>query len=218
MTSRPGFPLPALCLGAALLAVRAPAVWAQADHGSFVILQGGRAVGAERFEVSPDGDGSKTTASVSYLQAPLLSLQLSIVYHQAEQAFQLDRRQGEESAQVYAVGRRNRVTVRRVSPAGEKASEVPGGADLVLLADSAFAPLLRFIPLAADGPRTVKVLYPETGRRGAVRIERRPAPNGTGTLIRLSSDLEGEILVSSAGEVLRILLPGLGLEARRDSN
>ena len=159
---------PLLLLASSLLAPALPLA-AQAEQGTFVIVAGGRTVGAERWEVRPDAAGTRTTSTVSYLLTPLLALEVSAVYGASDQALQLTRRQGEASAQTFAVQQRNRVTVRRVAPGGEKASEFPGGPDVVLLADSAFAPLLRLLPLATSTPRTVKILYPESGRRGQVR-------------------------------------------------
>lgn len=204
---------PILLLAASLLAPVLPLA-AQGDQGTFVILSGGRAVGAERWEVRPEAAGTRTTSTVSYLLTPLLALEVSAVYGTSDQALQVTRRQGEASAQTFAVQQRNRVTVRRVAPGGEKASEFPGGPDVVLLADSVFAPLLRLLPLATPTPRTVRVLYPETGRRGQVRLERQARPGGA--LIRLGGALEGEIELGRGGEVLRISLPALGLEARPD--
>ena len=198
----------------ALLALAIPLA-AQGERGTFVILSGGRAVGTERWEVQPDGGATRATSTVSYLLTPLLALEVNAVYGATDQALQVTRRQGDASAQTFAVQQRNRVTVRRVAPAGEKASEFPGGPDVVLLADSAFAPLLRLVPLAGATPRTVKLLYPESGRRGQVRLDRQAGPGST--LIRLSGALEGEIEVGRGGEVLRISLPALGLEARPDT-
>jgi hypothetical protein len=44
--------------------------------------------------------------------------------------------------------------------------------------------------------------------------ERVPAEAG-GQLIRISGGMQGEVLLGNAGEVLRISLPSLGLEAVR---
>lgn len=209
--------LPALLLGAALVGSHPPPLEAQVDEGTLVIYAGARRVGAEQFQAGPDGGGTKLTSKVSYLRAPQLSLELSVVYHDRESAFQSDRRCGGSPRQVYAVQQRNRVTIRRIDAGGEQASELPGSPDLVLLADSAFSPYLRLIPLAAGGPRTLKGLFPESGRRVSFQVERRAAASGSGIQIRLLGDLEGEILLGADDEVLRISLPALGLEARRES-
>jgi hypothetical protein len=46
-------------------------------------------------------------------------------------------------------------------------------------------------------------------------VRRLPSAETGGTLLRLSGGLEGEIALGNRGELLRITLPGLGLEAVR---
>lgn len=214
MTHRGSATLGSVVLLLTLLAGPPETLGAQARRGAFVITHDGRTVGAEHYDSRPDGDRVRTTSTVSYLVTPLLGLELDLAYGPTEQAFQVERRQGSASAKVYAVQQRGRVTVRQVAPGGEKASEFPGDPDLVLLADSAFAPLLRLIPLAAGGPRPVKALYPASGRRVTIRLERQTGPGGT--LILMRGGLTGEIALGPEGRVRRITLPDLGLEARDD--
>lgn len=190
----------------------------QADAGTLVIREGGRDIGAETFRLAPDGGGSKITSRVSYSGTPpLLTVEVTLVQHPGEVAFQLDRRRGATVGQVYAVQRRNRVTVRRVDRGAEEATELPGSADLVLLADSLFGPLLQLIPHATTEPRSVSALYPESGRRISFFVARHPATGQRGEIIRLSGGLEGEIQLGNGGEVLHISLPALKLEAHRST-
>jgi len=176
-------------------------------------------VGAESFRVTPDGSTSRITSRTSYSATPpLLTLEVNVVRQAGEVAFQLDRRQGDTGGQVYAVQRRGRVTIRRVARGAEEASELPGSGDLVLLADSVLGPLLQLIPLATTTPRTVAALYPESGRRVSFRVQRLTGPGGRGATIRMSGSLEGEIHLGDGGEVLRISLPSLGIEAQRSPN
>lgn len=190
----------------------------EADAGSFLIRQGGRDVGSETFRISPDGAGTKITSRTTYsAAAPVTVLDVSVVRQAGEVAFQLDRRRGSAGSQVYAAQRRNRVTIRRVDRGAEQASELPGAPGLILLADSTFGPLLQLIPLATTEPRTISALFPESGRRVAFRLVRGPAPGNQGVLIRLSGELEADILLGIRDEILRISLPALGLEAHRSA-
>jgi hypothetical protein len=199
-----------------LALIPAPLRGQEADAGTLVIRAGGRDVGAETFRVAPDGSGSRITSRTSYSAAPpLLTLEVNVVRRTGEVAFQLDRRRGDGGAQVYAVQRRGRVTIRRVARGAEEASELPGPGDLVLLADSVLGPLLQLVPLATATPRSVAALFPESGRRVSFRVQRLTEPGGRGTTIRMSGALEGEVHLGDRGEVLRISLPTLQVEAHR---
>lgn len=215
-------PAPLATLGKLILGFLAltssPVSGQQEDAGTLVIREGGRDIGAETFRLVPDGGGRKITSKVSYTGvSPLLTVEVTLVQHPGEVAFQLDRRRGPTVSQVYAVQRRNRVTVRRVDRGAEEASELPGSADLVLLADSLFGPLLQLIPIATSEPRSVSALYPESGRRISFVVARRPATGQRGEVIHLSGGLEGEIQLGNGGEILRISLPALKLEAHRST-
>lgn len=200
-----------------LLALPAASLHGQAaEGGTLVIREGGRDVGAETFRVTPAGTGHRITSRASYSAAPpLLTLEVNVVQQAGEVAFQMDRRQGDSGSQVFAVQRRNRITIRRVARGAEQASELPGSGDLLLLADSVFGPLLQVVPLAAAAPRTVAALFPESGRRVSFRVQRLPGPGQRGAIIRLSGSLEGEIHLGDDGEVRRISLPAWRLEAHR---
>ncbi len=199
-----------------LMLAASPLHGQEAIAGTLVIRQGSRDIGAESFRVTPSAAGSKITSRTSYSATPpLLTLEVNVVQQNGEVAFQLDRRRGDSGAQIYAVQRRNRVTIRRVARGAEEASELPGSADLLLLADSVFGPLLQLIPLASGTPRTVAALFPESGRRISFRVERLNKPGQGGSLIRLSGMLEGEIHLDDDGKVVRISLPALQLQAYR---
>lgn len=199
-----------------LLASPAPLQGQGASAGTLVIRQGTRDIGAESFRITPDGAGRKIASRTSYSAAPpLLTLEVNVVVQNGEVAFQLDRRRGDSGAQVYAVQRRNRVTIRRVGRGAEEASELPGSGDLLLLADSVFGPLMQLIPLATATPRTVTALFPESGRRISFRVQRLAGPDQRGSVIRMTGMLEGEMHLGNDGELLRILLPALQLEAHR---
>jgi hypothetical protein len=205
--------LPALCL----LAAR-PLAGQVADEGTLTIRAGTREIGAESFRVTTGEAGLRITTKVTYLvtRPPTeLSASLERTVAAGDLAFQLEHRGGTAGSQTYAVQKRNRLTIRRVERGGEQASEAPGGPGLILLADSVFALYFQLLALAQDNGKTLTAVLPQSGRRLSFVVRRLPSANAGGTLIRLSGGIEGEIALGNRGELLRISLPTLGLEATR---
>jgi len=202
-------------LGLALSASRAEAQ--VADQGTMVIRAGGREIGVETFQVTPSPTGVRVLAKAVYLSPkPGIRLDASLERSgESDGAFQLGRKAGVTSAEIYAVLKRNRLTIRRVERGAEQASESPGGPGLVLLADSVFALYLQIVPLATDDGRTLTAVLPQSARRVSFTAQRLPAPEPGGSLIRFSGGLEGVLELGSSGEFVRLSLPGLGLEATR---
>lgn len=189
-----------------------------ADEGTLIIRSGGRDIGAETFRVATGAAGLRITARASFAgsRPPTeLSASLERAAEGTELAFQLERRGGGGAGQIYAVQKRNRLTIRRVERGGEQASEVPGGEALALLADSVFALYLQFVPLATESGRALTAVFPQGVRRLPVTAQRQRSSQAGGTILRLSGGVEGEIALGNRGEVLRISLPALGLEAVR---
>jgi len=189
-----------------------------ADEGTLIIRSAGREIGSEAFRVTTGEAGLRITARASFPGArPPTELSASVerAGRLGDLAFQLERRGPAGGTQVYAVQKRNRLTIRRIEKGGEQASEAPGGESLVLLADSVFALYLQFVSLATEAGRPVGVVVPLGVRRLTVSVQRvRPGQAG-GTVLRLSGGLEGEVVLGNRGELLRISLPALGFEAVR---
>lgn len=183
------------------------------DRGTLVIRAGAREVGTESFRIISDSAGVRITARAVYGTRAATELTATLERgRDGELAFQLDRRAGAHSGQVYAVQKRNRITVRRVERGAEQASEFPGGPGTVLLADSVFSLFYQMVALAAES-RAVRVLFPLGTRRPSVTLER--VVSGGRTVVRFRGGLEGELELGNHGELLRIQLPSLGLEAVR---
>lgn len=200
------------------LALGASPVAAQvADQGTLIIRAGTREIGIESFQLTPTAAGLRLTAKASYLSPrPGVELNASLDrIGDTEGAFQLGRKAGPSSAEIYAVLKRNRLTIRRVERGAEQASESPGGPGLILLADSVFALYLQIIPLATEQGRTLTAVLPQTVTRISFTAQRLPDQEPGGSIIRLSGGLEGVIQLGSSGEVIRVSLPSLGLEATR---
>ena len=205
-------------LAIALMAVPAASVAQVADEGTLIIRSAGRDIGVETFRVTTGAAGLRITARSSFAgtRPPTeLSASLDRAAEGTELAFQLERRGGGGAGQIYAVQKRNRLTIRRVERGSEQASEVPGGEGLVLLADSIFALYLQFVPLATESGRVLSAIVPQGVRRLQVTAQRQRSSQAGGTLLRLSGGVEGEVALGNRGEVLRISLPALGLEAVR---
>jgi hypothetical protein len=183
------------------------------DRGTLIIRAGTREVGSEGFRIVSDSGRVRVSARAVYGTRDATELTASLDRGpDGELAFQLDRRAGAQSGQVYAIQKRNRITVRRVERGAEQASELPGGPGTVLLADSVFSLFYQLVPLAGEN-RAVSVLFPEGTRRLSLTLER-VATTGR-TLVRFRGGLVGELELGNRGEVLRIQLPSLGLEAVR---
>jgi hypothetical protein len=202
-------------LGLALLT--SPAEAQVADQGTMVIRAGSQEIGVETFQVTPSASGIRVIARAAYL-SPKPGIELTATLDrigEREGAFQLGRKAGLASAEVYAVLKPSRLTIRRVERGTEQASESPGGPGLVLLADSVFSLYLQVVPLATDAGRALIAVLPQTAHRISFTAQRLPAPHPGGSLIRLSGGLEGVIELGSGGELVRVSLPSLGLEATR---
>ncbi len=217
MNLRPLSPPRAARLLVGLTLLAAPMRAQVADRGTLIVRAGGRDIGVETFQLTPSATGLRIITRASYL-SPKPGLELNASLDRtgdSEGAFQLGRKAGVASAEVYAVLKRNRLTIRRVERGAEQASESPGGSGLVLLTDSVFALYLQIVPLATDAGRSLTAVFPQTLRRAAFTVQRFPGKEPGGFLIRFSGGIEGELEVGSAGDLIRVSIPGLGLEATR---
>ncbi len=200
---------PVLCI--------APATAQAPDEGTLVIRAGGREVGGESFRVTVT-DGTVRVASKTVYTGMRPATEFTVNSERTGTgglAFQLAYQGLAGAGEVYAVQQRNRLTMRRVEKGSERASEVPGGADILLLADSTFSPLLLAVALAAETPRPVAAFIPRSGRKLALMVRRSPGTGGAGDQVVVEGDLEAQVQLGPRGEVLRILLPAQGLEAVR---
>ncbi len=203
-------------LAAATLSLTLPAIGAAqvSDEGVLQVRSGDRDVGSEHFTVTT-ADGLRITTRTTFDSRPPVELTASLNRQEgAGLAFQLDRRGGQAGAQIYAVQKHNRITIRRIERGAEQASEVPAGPRTVLLADSVFALYLQIIPYATETGQSVSILFPHGARRATISAQR--VPHGAeGTIISLTGDLDAEILLGNDDKVQRISLPALRLVAAR---
>jgi hypothetical protein len=186
---------------------------AQYDQGTLVIRSGDREIGSEEFRVRVGPDGFRISGRATFLGRPGTSLTASLDRETSgDFAFQLDRRVAGGGAQVYAVQKRNRLTIRRVERGAEQASEVPGGPSIVVLADSVFSLYAQVALLTADSGRAFTLVFPGGPRQVKVTVQRAAGPGAT---VRISGGMNAAIELGNRGQLLRISLPTLGLEAVR---
>lgn len=211
-----------LPLGAALLSSLGTASLAAqaAEEGGLVLRVGEREVGGETYRVVHITGGLRITSKTVFTgtrPAPEFTVS-SERSDSGSLAFQLAYRDSGSAGEVYAVQQRNRLTIRRVERSSERASELPAPRRVVLLADSTFAPFIQLVPLAGEDPQPVVGLYPRSGRRVNLTVQRRALPDRSGTVVQVSGDLVGEIRLGNRDELLGISFPGFGMEAvrRRD--
>lgn len=186
------------------------------DQGTLLIRAAGHEVGTETFKITLDSTSMRITGRSVYGTRASADMTVTLDRgREGELGFQLDRRGEQRGAQIFAVQKRNRITVRRVERGTEQASELPGGPRTALLADSVFSIFYQLVVLA-EAPGPINVLYPQGTRRLTMTVER--TGSATGSVVRFHGGVEGEIEVGNRGQVLRIQLPSLGLEAVRKAD
>ena len=185
------------------------------DAGTLLVRAGARDAGTETFSVTTTTNGIKISSHVLFnggRPAPEFTASLDRTSGE-DFAFQLESRGPAGGGQTFAVQKRNRLTVRRVARGGEQATELPGGTSVIILADSVFAPYMQAAALATEAGRALTAVMLPDARRVAFTAQR--SASADGNIVRLTGGLEAEIQLGNRGELLRILLPGSGLEAVR---
>jgi hypothetical protein len=200
-----------ICLTVALLGAAlsiGPIAAQTTDAGTLLVRIHDREAGTESFSIT-------TTAHMVFAgHRPVPEFIASLDRVSSEEfAFQLETRGPAGGGQTYAVQKRNRLTVRRVARGAEQATELPGGAAVIILADSVFTPYMQAAILATDAGRALTAVLLPDARRVAFTASRSTSANGS--TIRLTGGVVAEIQLGNRGELLRISLPGSGIEAVR---
>ncbi len=217
MNLRP-LPLPFCCRVLLPLVLAAHAAAAQVgDRGVLVIRADGREAGLETFQVTSGSTGYRVVTKVVYpIPRPGVEFSASLDRNAgSDGAIQVGRISGSVSAETYGVLKPSRLTIRRVERGAERASESPGGPGIVLLADSLFALYLQIVPLATEQGRSLTAVLLQTARRTSFTAQRVTDSAAGTSVVHLSGGLDGDIKLGPRGELLRITIPALGLEAIR---
>ncbi|HET7024139.1 MAG TPA: hypothetical protein VFI39_02920 [Gemmatimonadales bacterium] len=196
-----------------------PAVAAQgAVTYTLVIASGGSEVGQESIRLEPASAGSGTTTLTGIARYPALRarVQLTGVIERSGggtlTAAQFDLQTPEHAWRTYVQAAARRLTVRTATEGRESAREFPFGPRTVVVDDSLFAPWLAVAALAGEHPVSVPAVWPRTGKRGTLTLERTTTSSGE-TVIRVTGDASVEVEFERNGRLARIILPTRDLAA-----
>lgn len=168
MRSRP-FRVLSLLAGLALVATaQLSGRQAGADEGTLIVTSRGDTIGREAFTVTRTAAGIRVHTSASYpprRPAVVLTATVSAGEDLLPDSAAFTTANG-AGANVWAVFNPRRITIRRVSPAGESAREFPAPRRPLVADDSLYA-LYAILPGTEDGPVTL-VLPRHAARREAV--------------------------------------------------
>lgn len=203
----------------------APGVQAQGepiDQGNLSIRIAGVEVAREQFNLVTGrrggSVGSTLHAVASYPAVRPASRYDAILERAGGQtlaAFQVELA-GAHPGRTVAELVRNRLTVRAASGDREMAHEYPAGADMVALDDSVYSLWLTVADLATEQGAGLQGIYPRSGTRVRFTAQRKSDPDGTPSIL-LTGDIQGTILLDTAGRFNGLLLPGKRIEVLRTS-
>lgn len=125
---------------------------------------------------------------------------------------QFDLQTPEHAWRTYVQASARRLTVRTATEGRESAREYPFDPRTVVLDDSLFTPWIAVAALAGPRKTTIRAIWPRTGTRGELTLERSSAPDG-GTLVRVTGAASAEIESARNGQLVRVILPARGLTA-----
>ncbi|MGB7211668.1 MAG: hypothetical protein WBC97_03495 [Gemmatimonadales bacterium] len=185
---------------------------------TLVITSGGSEIGQESIRLGPGSSGPGATTLTGTARYPALRarVQLTGVIERSSDgvltAAQFDLQTPEHAWRSYVQASARRLTVRTATEGRESAREYPFGPRTVVLDDSLFAPWLAVAALAGERPVSVGAVWPRTGARGTLTLERAGTSTG-GTVVRVSGGASAEIEFQRNGRLIRVILPTRDLTA-----
>lgn len=202
-----------------LLAWTIPALAAQEPTTYTVVISAaGTEVGQELVRIGPASSGPPATTLVGTARYPAVRARVQITGSIERSGSgtlttaQFDTQTPEHAWRTYVQASARRLTVRTATEGQESAREYPFGPRTVVLDDSLFAPWIAVAALAGEHSVTVRAIWPRTGRRGQLTLDRSETPDG-GTLVRVSGAASAEIESQRNGRLVRVILPARGLTA-----
>lgn len=194
----------------------APPLAAQATGSTLVVSRGGAEVGRETVTLS---EGRKNGRSGSTLtvssQYPGASSNIDVLLERSPDGqfglFQLDMKGAAGTSRILAAGSGARVILRTIAEGSEAGREVPGGANVVLLDEQAYALYQAVADLASADGRQLTAIYPRTNKREQFVATRSDA--GDGGSISLTGGITGTLRVDADGRLRRVELPAAGIVA-----
>lgn len=179
-----------------------------AYDATYVVQQGGKEVGRERIVLRPGQGGANAGTRVElegrYANSENVRGVLTRGADGAIDALQLEVRRGNTTESIRAAVRGNRVFITTNAQGARGGRELPADASTLLLDDQLIT-LLALVPGVATPTGTrLSIVYPRTGKRGAVTATRSNASKGS--VIELTGDVAGRMTLDAEGHIERIEL------------
>ncbi len=191
------------------------------DNGTFSIRRAGREIGREELMIEEGRrgvpGGSTVTSRVRIPAVAPTFIQESVIERRADGSFAnmvINSATGSVSTRIIAEVARHALRIHTAAGGTERIRELPAAANLLGLADSAFALYALAADLATAEPLEVTGVYPAAARRVSFTARRVSDP-AQGTRIILAGEIAGTIWLDSEGHLQRIALPDAGLEIIR---
>lgn len=193
---------------ALILSTPLPLAAQGAYDATYVVQQGGKEVGRERIVLRPGQGGANAGTRVElegrYANSENVRGVLTRGADGAIDALQLEVRRGNTTESIRAAVRGNRVFITTNAQGARGGRELPADASTLLLDDQLIT-LLALVPGVATPTGTrLSIVYPRTGKRGAVTATRSNASKGS--VIELTGDVAGRMTLDAEGHIERIEL------------
>ena len=197
----------------------APLAAQESASGTYIAARGGSEIGTEQFALAPgarDRSGTTLTVSSRYPGAARGGTVASRLERSADgqlSLFQLDVEGDEGQTTILAAGAGARVILRTKARGSEAGREVPGGPNVVLLDENAYALYIAVANLATPEGARITAIFPRTGRRAQL-LARRDGNAGGPARITLTGEISGTLSVNASGVPTRMEFPGAGVTVR----
>ncbi len=193
---------------ALMLSTPLPLAAQGAYDATYVVQQGGKEVGRERIVLRPGQGGANAGTRVElegrYANSENVRGVLTRGADGAIDALQLEVRRGNTTESIRAAVRGTRVFITTNAQGARGGRELPADASTLLLDDQLIT-LLALVPGVATPTGTrLSIVYPRTGKRGAVTATRSNASKGS--VIELTGDVAGRMTLDAEGHIERIEL------------
>ena len=184
--------------------------------GTLVVRRGGTEIGREDFSFEQPRKrhlGPTLIVSAKYPSAtPPVELGVRLERDTAGQLtlFQLDSEGASGPSRILAAGAGARLILRTQAAGSETGRELPGGPDVVLLDENAYALYTAVADLARPSGTRLTAIFPRSGRRASFTA-RRDGNQGAAARISLTGEITGTLAVDASGRLERLEFPGAGV-------
>jgi hypothetical protein len=175
-------------------------------------------IGQEVVRIQPAAAGLPATTLTGVARYPALRARVEltgVIERSGDGSLtraQFDLQTPEHAWRTYVQAGARRLTVRTATEGRESAREYPVDPRTVVLDDSLFTPWIAVAALAGARKTTIRAIWPRTGLRGELTLERSGTPEG-GSLVRVTGAAAAEIESGRNGQLVRVILPARGLTA-----